>query len=72
MLYVGTGLVILALWLFCLIDVIVTDDYRIRNMPKSVWVLVVVLLPTVGSIALARRRPPLGTAASGSGHRSRA
>jgi len=51
MLYVGTGLVILALWLFCLIDVIVTDDYRIRNMPKSVWVLVVVLLPTVGSIA---------------------
>jgi len=50
MLYVGTGLVILALWLFCLIDVIVTDEYRVRNLPKVLWVLIVLLLPTVGSI----------------------
>ena len=62
MLYVGTGLAILALWLFCLIDVIVTDDYRIRNMPKSVWVLVVVLLPTVGSVAwLVAGRPGISS-----------
>ncbi len=51
MLYVGTGLLVLALWIFCLIDVIVTDEYRMRNLPKVVWVLIVVLLPTVGSIA---------------------
>jgi Phospholipase_D-nuclease N-terminal len=51
MLYVGTGLVLLALWLFCLIDAIATDEYRVRNMPKTIWVLIVLLVPTVGSIA---------------------
>ncbi len=50
MLYVGAGLLMLALWLFCLIDVIVTDEYRVRNLPKALWVLIVLLLPTVGSI----------------------
>ena len=66
MLYVGTGLLVLALWIFCMIDVIVTDEYRIRNLPKGLWVLIVVLLPSVGSIAwLVAGRPwdPQPTAA---------
>jgi hypothetical protein len=45
------GLLLLVLWLFCIIDVIVTDEYRVRNLPKVVWVLIVLLLPDIGSIA---------------------
>ena len=45
------GLVVLALWIFCLIDVISTDESLCRNLPKTLWLVLVVLLPAVGSIA---------------------
>lgn len=44
------GLIFLGLWLFCLIDVITTDESRMRNLPKPVWVLIVLLIPFVGSL----------------------
>lgn len=44
------GLVLLGLWLFCLIDVITTDEAHMRNLPKLAWVLIVLLLLDVGSI----------------------
>jgi hypothetical protein len=44
------GLAILALWLFCLLDVITTDGADCRNAPKEVWLLVVILVPVIGSI----------------------
>jgi Phospholipase_D-nuclease N-terminal len=44
------GLVMLGLWLFCIIDVITTDEARIKNLPKIVWLLIVLLIPDVGSI----------------------
>lgn len=44
------GLIFIGLWLFCLIDVITTDESRMRNLPKPVWVLIVLLLPFVGSL----------------------
>ena len=47
----GFGLVLLGLWIFCIIDVITTEEYRIRNLPKTMWVIIVLLLPDVGSIA---------------------
>ncbi|UQX87301.1 PLDc N-terminal domain-containing protein [Jatrophihabitans telluris] len=47
----GAGLILLLLWLFCLIDVITTDADRCRNLPKVVWVLIVVLLFDIGCIA---------------------
>ena len=50
MLYIDGGLLLLGLWLFCLIDVIATDEYRIRNLPKIAWLLIVLLLPDIGSI----------------------
>lgn len=40
----------LALWLFCLFDVITTDASRCRHLPKLVWVLIVLLLSDIGSI----------------------
>ena len=45
------GLVLFGLWLYCLIDVITTDSARCRNLPKLAWLLIVLLLPDIGSIA---------------------
>jgi phospholipase D-like protein len=46
----GLGLVLLVLWIFCIVDVIMTDESRVRNLPKVLWLLVVILLADVGSI----------------------
>lgn len=71
MLFLDGGLLLLGLWVFCLIDVIVTDESQVRNLPKVVWVIIVLLLPDVGSIAWlvaghpwqSRPRPALSRAA---------
>lgn len=60
MFYFGgiAGLLLLGLWIYCILDVISTDEMAMRNMPKVLWLLVVVFLPTVGSVAwLALGRP---------------
>jgi hypothetical protein len=44
------GLVLFALWVFCLIDVITTDESLCRNLPKIWWIVVVVLLVDVGAV----------------------
>jgi Phospholipase_D-nuclease N-terminal len=44
------GLLVLALWIFCLVDVITTEEGACRNLPKPAWLLIVLLLPSVGSI----------------------
>lgn len=52
--YIGGGLVgilLLALWAYCIFDVISTDESLMRNMPKILWLVVVIVLPTVGSVA---------------------
>lgn len=52
--YVGGGLVgiaLIALWAYCIFDVISTDEALMRNMPKVLWLIVVIILPTVGSVA---------------------
>lgn len=43
------GLAILLFWIYCIFDVISTDESLARNMPKIVWLLVVIFLPTIGS-----------------------
>lgn len=45
------GLLFLALWIFCIIDVITTPEPKVRHLPKVVWVLIVILLIDIGSIA---------------------
>lgn len=53
------GLVVLGLWIFCILDVISTDEVLVRNIPKLLWLGIVVFLPTIGSIAwLVLGRPP--------------
>ncbi len=55
------GLVTLALWIFSLVDVIGSDEGRIRHLPKVWWLLIVLFFPLAGSIAwLVAGRPADG------------
>lgn len=51
MIFLDGGLLLFALWVFCIIDVIVVDEFRVRNLPKGAWIVIVLLLPDIGSIA---------------------
>ncbi|WP_433716233.1 PLD nuclease N-terminal domain-containing protein [Nocardia sp. CA-084685] len=48
--YAVFGLITLALWVYCLVDIITCLDAGIRNLPKSAWLIVVILVPTVGAL----------------------
>lgn len=59
----GLALLFIGLWVFCVIDVITTPDGTCRNLPKVAWLLIVLLLPEIGSIAwLVAGRPWSATA----------
>ena len=45
------SIVLLALWVYCIFDVIASDDGLIRNLPKGFWLLIVIFLPDIGSLA---------------------
>lgn len=45
------GIIVFALWLYCILDVIATDESEMRNLPKIAWVLIVIFLPVAGSVA---------------------
>ena len=45
------GVVSLALWVYCLVDAIGTDESRVRHLPKVGWLLVILFFPLAGSIA---------------------
>jgi hypothetical protein len=63
MTYLGglTGLLVTGLLVFCLIDVLMTPEGAVRNLPKLGWVLIVLFFPLVGSIAwLVAGRPGVG------------
>ncbi|MCI0689641.1 MAG: PLD nuclease N-terminal domain-containing protein [Sporichthyaceae bacterium] len=40
----------IAIWLYAVIDCILTPEDEARNLPKAVWMLIVVLAPLVGAI----------------------
>jgi len=49
--YEGVGLLlVVALWIFCLVDVIVSKEDECRNLPKLLWLLIVLMVPDVGSV----------------------
>ncbi|MFW0789046.1 PLD nuclease N-terminal domain-containing protein [Gordonia sp. CPCC 205333] len=55
------SLLILLVLVIALIDIIGTDESRIRGLPKVGWVIVVIILPLVGSLVwLAVGRPTAG------------
>jgi hypothetical protein len=45
------GLALFVLWIYCIFDVIATQEALVRNMPKMMWLLVVIILPLVGAVA---------------------
>ena len=45
------ALAAIALWIFCIIDVITTEEVEMRNLPKMVWLVIVVFLGAIGSVA---------------------
>ncbi len=45
------GLLFLAFWIWAIFDVIATDADRCRNLPKLLWLVLVILLSTIGAAA---------------------
>ena len=45
------SVIVLAVWIFTLVDVIGTPEAVVRNLPKVAWVIVVLLFPLLGSAA---------------------
>ena len=57
------GIVVFALWVFCLVDAIGTQSARVRNLPKVAWILLILFFPLIGSIAwFVAGRPDSGRA----------
>ena len=44
------GLVVLALWIYSLVSCILTPESQVRGVPKALWLVVIVLLPLLGSV----------------------
>jgi Phospholipase_D-nuclease N-terminal len=56
------GIGFLVLWIYCIYDVITTDDAIVRNLPKLVWLIIVIMVPDIGSILwLGLGRPQVWT-----------
>jgi hypothetical protein len=60
----GLGILGTALWIFCLLDVIMTDESRIRNLPRVTWIFVVLITSIVGAVAWLVAGRPQGPARS--------
>lgn len=56
------GFVAFALWVYCLVSVIVTPAAAIRRLQKPIWVIVVLLFPLLGSLAWLVLGRPRGAA----------
>ncbi len=48
--YIVGFLVILAVWVYTIIDVILADPRRVRGLPKALWIVVAVLLPVIATV----------------------
>ncbi|MDQ1402386.1 MAG: hypothetical protein QOG03_702 [Actinomycetota bacterium] len=57
----AVALVLLGLWIYCIFDVISTDDAMVRNLPKLFWLFIVFFIPDIGSIAWLILGRPQGT-----------
>lgn len=68
MAYGVMSLLLFAFTFYCLLDVVLTDEQEIRNLPKLVWILLVVLLWGIGGMVwLLAGRPQRQGAAPGGG-----
>ena len=61
---VGVGVVLFGVWVYCLLDVIMADEYRIRNLSKATWIMIVLFTFEVGAVAWLVAGRPQGPARS--------
>jgi hypothetical protein len=50
----GTGLLALielGLLIYCVLNIVTTPETQVRNLPKLLWLVLVIILPIVGGIA---------------------
>src|SRR5689334_15413425 len=45
------GLVMLAFWVWAIFDVISSEETLVRNLPKFMWLMLVIFLSDIGAIA---------------------
>ncbi|MCU1600013.1 MAG: hypothetical protein JWO22_722 [Frankiales bacterium] len=61
----GTLLAVITLfWVYTVLEVITTDESRMRNLPKLTWLLVVIVLFDIGALAWWVAGRPQGAARS--------
>ncbi|MCW2784859.1 MAG: hypothetical protein JWP74_1376 [Marmoricola sp.] len=70
MIDVAPELLLVVLDIYCLIDVLLSRDDQVRNLPKIAWFILILIVPVIGSIVwLFAGRPqgarPGGRASSG-------
>ena len=44
------GFAVLALWVYCIFDAVTSDRRHVRTMPKTAWVILIVLFSLAGSV----------------------
>jgi hypothetical protein len=49
--HVIVPLLIFGFLLYCVLDVVLTSEDEIRNLPKLVWLVLVLLIPIIGGVA---------------------
>jgi hypothetical protein len=47
----AVGIALTLFWVYTVLEVITTDESRVRNLPKLTWVFIVILLFDIGALA---------------------
>ena len=64
------GLVVVAAWIYSVVTCVLTPDSEVRGIPKFAWLILIVLLPLLGSvlwIGVGRTRMPRAPRFAGPG-----
>jgi hypothetical protein len=56
----GLFLIELCMLVYCVLNIITTPEGAVRNLPKPVWLVLVIILPLVGGIAWLVAGRPVG------------
>ncbi|QDO89847.1 hypothetical protein FNH13_17185 [Ornithinimicrobium ciconiae] len=51
MLRVAMAVAVLAFTVYCVVDVVQTEEDKVRGLPKLVWLLVVLIVPLAGGLS---------------------
>jgi hypothetical protein len=58
----GGVLIEVVLLVYCLLNIITTPESQIRNLPKLLWIVIVLALPLIGGVAWLVAGRPVGPA----------